>query len=204
MKALEQTLFVRTPVVLGLALVVGAALLAGCTVTQPNSPTATSSQATDASARIDADVDATLDRLYQVVAGSREMVQQAAGVLVFPKVRGGALIIGGEYGQGALRIHDRTVGYYSTTGASIGWQAGASSKAVIFVFNSGSALDAFRASDGWQVGADASVAIGHIGATGSLDSTTAGQPVVGFVMNNAGVEGGVSLDGAKITPIQPS
>lgn len=203
MKRSHSSSWAHRASVLGVSGALGAFLLSACTVTEPSSPIPDASEATSASARIDADVSNTLQRLYQVAAGSRAMVQNAAGVLVFPRVLGGSLIIGGEHGQGALRVRGATVAYYSTTGASIGWQAGASSKAVVYVFNTQAALDEFRASDGWQVGADASVAIGHIGATGSIDTTTADQPVVAFVMNNAGVEGGVSLDGSKISRIQP-
>lgn len=175
--------------------------LGACTTTAPSSEPAQSSSAANADTRINADVASTLNRLYTVAAGSREMVRHAAGVLVFPKVYGGALIIGGEHGQGALLVGGRTVAYYDTTGASIGWQAGASSKAVVYVFNSAAALQHFRDSNGWQVGADAKVAIGHVGANGSVDSQTLNQPVVSFVMNNAGIEGGVSLDGSKITQV---
>ncbi|HWK61089.1 MAG TPA: YSC84-related protein [Eoetvoesiella sp.] len=182
-------------------LTLGVGLLEGCTTTAPNSPKPESSSAQSADARIDADVQSTLNRLYDVAAGSRSMVQHAAGVLVFPKVYGGAFIVGAQHGQGALQIHGRVAGYYNTTGLSIGWQAGASSKAIVYVFNSAEALAHFRASNGWQVGADAKVAVGHIGANGSVDSQTLSQPVVSFVMNNAGLEGGVALDGAKITPV---
>ena len=183
----------------GAVLVAGSALLAGCTTTSPDSAKPTSSTASNADTRVDADARATLNRLYSTVAGSRDVVQRAAGVLVFPKVIGGALIIGAEHGQGVLLEKGRTTGYYSTTGASIGWQAGAESKAVIYVFNTADALQRFKASKGWTVGADAVVAVGHVGANGSIDSQTANQPVVSFVMNNAGVEGGVSLNGSKIT-----
>lgn len=190
------------PAVLAAVAVLAAGLLGGCTTTSVNSPTPQSSDAASADARINADVSDTLNRLYAVAPGARDMVGRAAGVLVFPKVYGGALIIGAQHGQGALRVRGRTAAYYDTTGASIGWQAGASSKAVIYVFNTAAALQQFRDSNGWQVGADARVAVGHVGANGSIDSQTLNQPVVSFVMNNAGIEGGVSLDGSKITRVE--
>lgn len=190
------------PAILAAAAIVAAGLLGGCTTTSVDSPTPQSSEAAGADARMNADVRDTLERLYAVAAGSRGMVSHAAGVLVFPKVYGGALIVGGEHGQGALQVHGRTVGYYDTTGASIGWQADASSKAVIYVFNTQAALQQFRDSNGWQVGANARVAVGHVGANGSIDSQTLNQPVVSFVMNNAGIEGGLSLDGSRITRVE--
>lgn len=171
----------------------------GCTTTAPGS----GSSAASSRSSIDAQTNAALSKLYSTVPGSREMVSQAKGVLVFPAVVGASLGIGAEYGRGALRVNDRTVAYYSTTAGSVGFQAGAQSKAVIYLFNTQAALDAFRNSKGWTAGADATVALANIGANGSIDTRTAQQPVVGFVMTNVGLEAGVSLQGAKITQITP-
>ena len=184
-----------------LALALGAAGLAGCTTTLDNAPPPSSNSSFSTAAKLDAAVNTTLQRLYTVAPGSREMVQKAAGVLVFPEVIGGALIIGAEHGRGALRVGGRTAGYYSTTGASVGWQVGGQSKSVVYIFSTRDALHKFQASKGWTAGADATVAIGKVGANGSVDSETVRQPVVSFVMNNVGIEVGVSLTGAKISPI---
>lgn len=169
----------------------------GCTTTRPGDA------GTPASSRtaIDADVDAALSKLYNTVPGSRELVGKSAGVLVFPSVISASLGVGAEYGRGALRTGNRTQGYYSTTAGSIGWQIGAQSRAVIYVFSTQEALDKFRASKGWTVGADATVALANIGANGQVDSNTIRQPVVGYVLTNAGLEAGVALQGAKISPV---
>ncbi|HMN20619.1 MAG TPA: YSC84-related protein [Ottowia sp.] len=192
-----------TPPTRRMALALGALALAGCTLTPLGAPEPTGSGAFADGPRIDAATDATIARLYRVVPGSQTMVAQSAGVLVFPEVIGGAFIIGAQHGRGALRVGGRTAGYYSTTGASIGWQAGGQSKSVIYVFNTQDALRRFQTSQGWTAGVDATVAAGKLGATGSIDSQTAQQPVVSFVLNNVGLEAGVSLTGAKITRIVP-
>ncbi|MEZ5607302.1 MAG: YSC84-related protein [Burkholderiaceae bacterium] len=184
-----------------LALALGAAGLAGCTTTLDNAPPPASSSSFSTAAKLDAAVSATLQRLYTVAPGSREMVRHAAGVLVFPEVIGGALIVGAEHGRGALRVGGHTAGYYSTTGASLGWQVGGQSKSVVYVFSTREALNKFQSSKGWTAGADATVAIGKVSANGSVDSETVHQPVVSFVMNNVGLEVGVSLTGSKISPI---
>lgn len=191
----------RLPALTGVLAVAGALALSACTTTTPSSPESSSSSAEQADVRVDENARAALNRLYDVAAGSRSLVQNAAGVLVFPKVVGGSLIVGAQRGQGVLLVNDRNAGYYTTTGASIGWQVGASSKTIIYVFNTQEALNKFRNSQGWQAGVDASVAIGRIGANGSIGSETFNKPVVAFIMNNQGVEGGVSLDGSKITRI---
>ncbi|MDQ0017107.1 lipid-binding SYLF domain-containing protein [Variovorax boronicumulans] len=170
----------------------------GCTTTRPQNQASSVSTRTS----IDAQVDASLSKLYDSVKGSRELVAKSSGVLVFPAVVGASLGVGAEYGRGALRVNGRTQSYYSTTAGSLGFQAGAQSKAVIYLFTTQAALDKFRSSKGWTAGADATVAVATIGANGSVDTNTIRQPVVGFVLTNVGLEAGVSLSGAKISEIQ--
>lgn len=186
---------------LAAAAIAASLAVTGCTVTRP-SGAANDIPASSASA-IDAQVDASLARLYDTVAGSRALVAGAQGVLVFPSVVGGSFGIGADYGRGALRSGGRTQSYYSTTAGSIGFQAGAQSKAVFYVFTSKEALDKFRQSRGWTVGVDATVALARYGANGVVDSSTFRQPVVAFVMTNVGLEAGASVQGAKVTEIRP-
>lgn len=179
------------------AVAVGGVALQGCTTTQPD---AQASHRVDRSA-LDAQANATLSRLYDTAPGSRELIARAKGVLIFPAVIGGSFMIGVEHGRGVLRSGERALGYYSTTGASIGWQVGGQSKAVIYVFNTQDALDKFLRSEGWSAGADATVAVGNVGANGMIDTQTMQAPVASFVMTNAGLEAGVSLQGSKITKL---
>ena len=192
-----STMNLRT---LAFSSVVAACSLAfvGCTTTRPQDQASSVSTRTS----IDAQVDASLSKLYDSVRGSRELVAKSSGVLVFPAVVGARMGVGAEYGRGALRVNGRTQSYYSTTAGSVGFQAGAQSKAVIYLFTTQAALDKFRSSRGWTAGADATVAVATIGANGSVDTNTIRQPVVGFVMTNVGLEAGVSLSGAKISEIQ--
>jgi lipid-binding SYLF domain-containing protein len=184
------------------ALAFGGMALAGCTTTAPGSNDATA--ATDASRRhsIDADVDGTMSRLFTTVKGSRELVSKARGVLVFPSVLQAGFIVGAQHGDGSLRVGGSTVGYYSTTSGSFGLQAGAQSKAMIFLFMTQDSLDNFRNADGWSVGADASVALVKVGANGAVDTTTATAPVQVFVLTNAGLMGDLSLQGTKVSRLK--
>ena len=176
------------------------AVYAGCTTTSGSGE----SGATDMAQRqsLDASVDGTLSRLYISVKGSRELVSKAQGVLVFPNVLQAGFIIGGEHGDGALRVGGGTVGYYSTTSGSIGLTAGAQSKAIVFLFMTSDALSQFRNSNGWTVSGDASVALVKVGANGTIDTTTATAPVEVIVMTNAGLMADVSLAGTKVTPLK--
>ena len=180
------------------ALAASSIAFVGCTTTRPDDRASSTSSRTS----IDAQVDATLSKLYDTVPDAREMVAKSRGVLVFPSVVGGSLGIGAEYGRGALRVNGRTQAYYSTTAGSIGLQAGAHSRAVIYLFTTQEALDTFRKSKGWTAGADASVAAATMGANGRIDTNTMRQPVIGFVLTNLGLEAGVSLQGAKISEVR--
>ncbi|RDU98775.1 BPSL1445 family SYLF domain-containing lipoprotein [Trinickia dinghuensis] len=172
--------------------------LTGCTTT-PLSTSGTPDANAGRRATIDADVEATLTRLYSTVHGSRELVGSARGVLVFPSVIAAGFWFGAQYGKGALRIGQQTNGYYSITGGSFGLQIGAQSKAIVMLFMTQEALDQFTSSQGWAAGVDATVAVVNIGANGNVDTSTATKPVEAFVLTNAGLMAGVSLEGTKIS-----
>ncbi|AOJ28009.1 MULTISPECIES: BPSL1445 family SYLF domain-containing lipoprotein [Burkholderia] len=181
------------------AVMLGSLALAGCTTTpdKPDSPAASASKRQS----IDASVNATLSRLYSTVPGSRELVAKSRGTLVFPNVLQAGFIVGGQSGNGALRVGGSTVGYYNTSSLSVGLQAGAQSKAIVFLFMTQDALDSFRKSEGWSAGADASVAVVKVGANGAVDSNTATAPVEVLVLTNAGLMGDLSVNGTKVTKL---
>jgi lipid-binding SYLF domain-containing protein len=112
------------------------------------------------------------------------------------------LVVGGEYGEGALRQAGTSVGYYKTSTASFGLQIGAQSKAVIMMFMTQDALEKFRTSDkGWTAGVDGSVAVAKTGANGSLDTATTNAPIVGFVLTNSGLMANLSFEGTKVSKL---
>ena len=190
---LRRTFIWSTP---GSLLALGA-VLSGCTTT--SSSDASHSEKMDKRRTIDAGVDSTLARLYNVASGSRELVGKAHGVLTFPSVIDAGFVVGGQYGEGSLRVGGHTVGYYSTATGSIGWQIGAQSRAIVFLFMTEESLNRFRSRDGWSAGGDASVAVLQIGANGTLDTSTASGQVNAFVLTNQGLMAGASLEGTKVT-----
>lgn len=152
-------------------------------------------------AEIDAQVEDTLQDFFHKVHGSRELVARSTGVLVFPTVVKAGIGIGGEYGEGALLTRGRTIDYYNTVSASIGFQLGAQARSVIIVFMTPDALQAFRRVDGWKVGVDGSVAIITVGVGASIDTTRIVDPVVGFIFDNKGLMYNLTLEGSKISRI---
>ncbi|HYD15547.1 MAG TPA: YSC84-related protein [Hyphomicrobium sp.] len=150
---------------------------------------------------IDADVDAALHRFYRTVGGARELVRDAAAVLVFPSVVKAGIGFGGEYGEGALRSHGHTEGYYNTVSASVGFQLGVQARTVIILFMTEEALGSFRRKHGWKVGVDGSVALVTVGVGGSIDTNQIKRPVIGFILDQKGLMYNLTLEGSKITRI---
>ncbi|BDC43771.1 YSC84-related protein [Paraburkholderia terrae] len=174
--------------------------LSGCTTTPAGSDTMGDQK--NKRRTIDAGVDSTLTRLYNVVPGARELVGKSNGLLVFPTVINAGIGLGGQYGEGALRVGGKSVGYYSTASASVGLQAGAQLKAIVFLFMTADALDRFRSSEGWSAGADASVAVLKVGANGDVDTDTATGQINAFVLTNGGLMAGATVDGTKVTRLK--
>lgn len=152
-------------------------------------------------AEIESRSDQTLQKFYGHVVNGKEFVNKAKGVLIFPAVYKAGIGLGGEYGEGALRIDGKTVDYYSTAAGSIGLQLGFQKKSIILLFMDQVALDKFRASSGWKAGVDASVALVTVGAGGAIDTTQANKPILGFVFGQKGLMYNLSLEGAKFTKI---
>ena len=152
---------------------------------------------------IDGNVDATLREFSLRIGGARELLAKSAAVLVFPSVIKAGMGIGGEYGEGVLRVGGRSVAYYSIAAGSIGFQLGAQRKSIIIVFLQDQALRDFRAKartdKAWSVGVDGSVVLLNLGAQASINSATINQPIVGFVFGQSGLMYDLSLQGTKIT-----
>jgi lipid-binding SYLF domain-containing protein len=151
-------------------------------------------------AEIDQEVDRAL-QAFRKIDGAGAFLGIAKGVLVFPKVYKAGIGVGGEYGEGALRVGGKTVDYYSTAAASIGFQLGAQAKTIVVIFTQDAALNKFRASEGWKVGVDGSVALVDIGAGKAVDTTNIKDPVIGFVFGQKGLMYNLTLEGAKFTKL---
>ena len=157
-----------------------------------------------AAEEIDASANVATRRFYKQVEGAEEFVSSAKGLLIMPSVKKAAFIIGGEYGEGALRIGGKTVDYYNIVSGSIGFQIGAEAKDIIIAFITQEALDGFRASSGWEAGLDGNVALIVIGAGERVDTRTIKDPIVGFVFDVKGLIADISLKGAKFTKLDKS
>jgi lipid-binding SYLF domain-containing protein len=151
---------------------------------------------------IEARVERALQELFASVDGAADLYENARGVLIMPEVTKAGLLVGGAYGEGALRVGGQTVGYYSVAAASFGLQAGVQSSKQALFFMTDESLARFRAADGWEIGADAEFTLPGKGVNIGVDSTTRRAPVVAVVFGQDGIMAGASIEGAKYSPIQ--
>lgn len=154
-------------------------------------------------AEIDRDVDTALQKLYASTPVAEELSKVARGILVFPEVIKGGLIVGGQYGEGALREEGKKVGYYKTVAASYGLQAGAQKFGYAIFFITESSLTYLDESSGWEVGVGPSIVVVDEGAARSLTTTTAREDIYVFFFGQKGLMAGLGLQGSKISRITP-
>jgi lipid-binding SYLF domain-containing protein len=150
---------------------------------------------------INSEVNAALKLFPQYVKGGKEFLQAAKGVLVIPNIVKAGLGVGGEYGEGAMRIGGKTVEYYSLAAGSVGFQIGAQKMNLILVFMQDEALKHFRTSSGWKVGVDGSVAFIDVGKGKSLDTINIKDPIVAFLFGQKGLMASATIEGAKFTKL---
>lgn len=156
----------------------------------------------ETAAELDADVNNAYQKLMSSSPAAKQIASVSKGVLVFPEIVKAGLVIGGQYGKGALRVGGKKQGYYNTAAASFGLQAGAQSFGYAMFFMTADALKYLEQSDGWEVGVGPTVVVVDEGVARSLSTSTAKEDVYVFFFDQKGLMVGLSLEGSKITKIK--
>lgn len=152
---------------------------------------------------INAKVNTALAKLYKTEPGSKTLADKAKAVLVFPDLVKGGFIVAGQYGDGALRKGGKTVAYYRSIAASVGFQAGAESFGYALMFMDDDSLKWLDKTDGWELGTGPTITVLDMGFSKNLSTTTLQKGVYAFIFSQKGLMGGISLEGSKITKIVP-
>lgn len=152
---------------------------------------------------INAKVNTALAKLYKTEPGSKTLADKAKAVLVFPDLVKGGFIVAGQYGDGALRKGGKTVAYYRSIAASVGFQAGAESFGYALMFMDDDSLRWLDKTDGWELGTGPTITVLDMGFSKNLSTTTLQKGVYAFIFSQKGLMGGISLEGSKITKIVP-
>lgn len=154
-------------------------------------------------AEIDKEVDLALEKLYASAPAAAELAKVSKGVLVFPNVVKAGLVIGGQYGEGALRVDGKTTAYYNTVAASYGLQAGAQTFGYAMFLMNDNALNYLKKSEGWEVGVGPTVVVMDEGLAKSFTTSTAKEDIYAFIFGQKGLMAGIGLQGSKISKITP-
>ncbi len=152
---------------------------------------------------LEAKVNEAIKQFNKEVKGGEKFLSKVKGYLVFPSVVKGGFVVGGEYGEGALRINGKTKHYYSIASGSIGFQAGLQQTSYIIAFVSQNALDNFIKSNGWEAGVDGAVTVAKWGAGKDISSISFEKPIYAFVFGAKGLMYNLTLEGTKFTRITP-
>lgn len=161
------------------------------------------SVAGDDRAEISKDANEALQSLYSQVDAAKALGAQAHAVLVFPKVTKAGLGIGGQSGEGALIKGGKTVGYYRTSGASFGLQAGAQTYGYAMFFMNEKALQALDTANGFEIGVGPSIVVMDEGKAKTATTTTMKEDIYAFIFGQKGLMAGIGIQGNKISKINP-
>lgn len=171
--------------------------LAAC---QPGAPLDVSSA--DKEAALQQQCLNALEKLYTDVDGSKTLVDNAKGTVVFPDLTSAAFVFGAETGNGCLVQDGKVVSYYNKSGASFGFSAGAQSVSQALVLNSDAAMEKLTSAAGLDFGANASATLVNTGASGSINTKQLmNQEILVFVWGESGLMASADINGTKVTQI---
>ena len=154
-------------------------------------------------AEIDKKVNEGMAKLLASSEAAKKLSTTARGILMFPSVKKAGFVVGGQYGEGALRINGKTFGYFKTTAASFGLQAGGQKFGYAMFFMTDGALQYLKESDGWEVGVGPSFVVVDEGVARSLTTSTAKESIYVFFFGQKGLMAGLGIQGSKISRITP-
>jgi lipid-binding SYLF domain-containing protein len=186
------------------AALLGTVALGGAACTSESSRTSGSATEGSDRAKIDRDVTAAITDLYARNPGTRELGDNAVAMLVYPSITTAGLGFGGSYGTGAMREGGQTTAYYNLIAASFGFQLGAQSFSQVYFFNSAEALQTFKDVKGFEAGVGVTAVAADFGAGGDITSSTLQEPVVVVTWGQTGLMAGATVEGVKMTEINPN
>jgi len=137
---------------------------------------------------------AELDHHFEVLK------EHAKGVFIVPSYKKGALIVGASGGEGVLLVRENNTwsdpAFFSTGSISVGAQAGGQAGSVIMLLMTNKAVHTFENANNFSLNAKAGLTVANYSA--KAQTGTNSDDVVVWSQTN-GAEGGVSVDGSKIS-----
>ena len=134
----------------------------------------------------------------------RELLEKAECVGVFPGVKKGAFVVGGEYGHGVFTCREKNgamgaPAFFTIGGGSVGWQfGGESADLVLLVMNQGGLNHLLK--DRFTLGGEATAVAGPVGRTAKAATDAQLHAEILSWSRSRGAFLGASLTGTVIAP----
>src|SRR5215475_2114515 len=133
----------------------------------------------------------------------QELLDRAQCVAVFPSVKKGGFIVGGQYGKGLISCR-RAQGswgapaYFTIGGGSFGLQIGGQAVDLVLLVMNKSGVDGLL-QDKFEIGAGAAVSAGPVGRNTHVSTDVLLKSQIISYSRSRGLFGGLELKGAVIT-----
>ena len=130
-----------------------------------------------------------------------QLMRQARGVFIVPKLIKGGFIVGGEGGNGVLMVHNKggwsDPAFYAIGAASFGLQVGLQQSEMIMLIMTQKGLDGVLR-DNFKIGAQAGISVVTLGSGVEGAIGGASPPDVVVWSSSTGLYGGLTVDGSII------
>jgi lipid-binding SYLF domain-containing protein len=159
--------------------------------------------AADTARQIDSKATGAISIMHSEIPSSKNFLDKAKGYVIFPDVKEAGFFFGGKYGEGVLRVRGVSQSYHSITSGSVGFQMGIQKYALVIVFTSDEALNAFSSNADWETEMDFNIAMVNWNAEEELDEVDFGSSMIGFIFDSTGMMGNFTFEGTKFENIVP-
>ena len=153
--------------------------------------------------RYEGQAKAALAKLYADNGAARHLKTKAKAILTFPSVVKVGFLGGIQVGTGVLMdLEGKTLGYYNTTAASFGYQAGIKGfNYTLFLMNN-KAINRLTSAGGLALGVGPSLVVTDKSFATGFTTTTLDKDIYAFIYDSKGAFGGAGIEGTKITKIK--
>lgn len=151
---------------------------------------------------LDTDAKTALDLLVRTQPESKEILNQAVGVLVFPEIVKGGFVVGAASGKGVLKVGGKTSAYYRSIAVSYGLQAGIAKFGYVMAFMDQDSLGYLDRTEGFELGVGPNVTVADEGFAKKFSTSTKEDGIVVFFVSQDGFFAGAGLEGTKITKLE--
>jgi lipid-binding SYLF domain-containing protein len=154
-------------------------------------------------AELERDARQALQSLRQTNPVADNIARAAKATLLFPNIVKAGLVFGGSYGEGVLFKNGQVANYYNSVSGSWGLQAGAQSYSYVVFLMTDDAVRYLEQSRGWELGVGPTLVVVDEGVAKNLSTSSLQDDAYAFIFGQQGLMAGISIEGTKVSRIDP-